>query len=531
VRDLGIAIALSVVEGRAEMPKRVVALLTSLGIALGCGPRVMTPYLREPSTLPPSHRRSLPLKVHLRSGELLYLASWRVLPDGKTLEGEGTRYTILREAKESGLVAVPMEEIAVIEATNKEVVSSLELGVLTGLTVVFGVVSGICLSDPKSCFGSCPTFYAEEDPERPKAEGFSASVARVLEARDVDLLSGVRARDGRLRLWMRNEALETHAVRRIRLLTVPRPQGGRVVPTREGAFHSVRRLSAPVSCRGPEGDCTREMARADGLERRSLADGEDLAAREELRLTFPVAPTRAGLVVRARQSLLSTFLFYQTLAYMGRSAGDWLAELERSGPERARSMLGMGRVLGGIEVLVAGKDGVWATVGSFDEAGPIAGDTQVIPLPERPSVGPLHVRLRMARGHWRLDEVALGELGPAVSPSVFDPVGLERGGRPDAGALRTLLDPDSHLVTLPGDAVRLSFRLPPEAEGNELFLESEGYYYEWMRADWMREEDPAMVSLILNRPGEALRRLAAPFKAQEAFGERTFWSSRFGRSS
>jgi hypothetical protein len=38
-----------------------------------------------------------------------------------------------------------------------------------------------------------------------------------------------------------------------------------------------------------------------------------------------------------------------------------------------------------------------------------------------------------------------------------------------------------------------------------------------------------MVSLIIERPGEALRRLAAPFKAQEARAEQTFWSSRFGR--
>ena len=38
-----------------------------------------------------------------------------------------------------------------------------------------------------------------------------------------------------------------------------------------------------------------------------------------------------------------------------------------------------------------------------------------------------------------------------------------------------------------------------------------------------------MVSLIIERPEEALRRLAAPFKAQEDRAERTFWRSRFGR--
>jgi hypothetical protein len=50
-----------------------------------------------------------------------------------------------------------------------------------------------------------------------------------------------------------------------------------------------------------------------------------------------------------------------------------------------------------------------------------------------------------------------------------------------------------------------------------------------MRDEWLREEDPAMVSLVIERPEEALRRLAGPFTAQESRAEETFWSSRFGR--
>jgi len=512
------------------MWKRPVALLTSLALTIGCGPTVMTPRLHEPSHPPVSGSSPGPLKVHLRSGELLILDSWRVLADGQTLEGQGTRYTLLREPRAKGPVSVAVEDIALLETDDKKRVSSGAMGALVGLTLVFGTLSGICLADPKSCFGSCPTFYVEGDSERPRAEGFSSSIARTLQARDLDLLSGARPRGGRFDLWMRNEALETHAVRRVRLLSVRRPDGGRVFATRDGELRPLRQLASPASCRGPEGDCAREIARDDGLERRSLADREDLAAREELLLSFPEAPARAGIVIRARQSLMTTFLFYQTLAYMGESAGDWLAAAEGGGPAGAQALLGMGRVLGGIEVAVGDPEGGWRTVGSFDEAGPIAGDTQVFPLPERPSSGSLQVRLRMAKGHWRVDRVALGELGAPVQARALPPVAVEREGRPDPAALAALLGEGRHLVTLPGDAYRLSFSLPEDADRSELFLESEGYYYEWMRAEWMREEDPAMVSLIIHRPEEALRRLAAPFKAQEARAEQTFWSSRFGRS-
>ena len=85
------------------------------------------------------------------------------------------------------------------------------------------------------------------------------------------------------------------------------------------------------------------------------------------------------------------------------------------------------------------------------------------------------------------------------------------------------------MITLPGDDYLLTFALPPEEVGSELFLESEGYYYEWMREEWLREEDPAMVAMIVARPEEALRRLARPFKAHEAGAEQAFWGSRFGR--
>jgi hypothetical protein len=49
-----------------------------------------------------------------------------------------------------------------------------------------------------------------------------------------------------------------------------------------------------------------------------------------------------------------------------------------------------------------------------------------------------------------------------------------------------------------------------------------------MREEWLWEEDPAMLALVVAQPAEALRRLAPPWKEREATAERTFWSSRFG---
>lgn len=494
---------------------------------MACGPGVLTPRLHKVAEAPGLSPNERDLKVHMKSGELYVLESWTLSSDARVLEGIGTRFSVQRDPSGTGTYSLPVDTIALLETNDREVAYSFGEFGLGALTTFWGILSVACAVDPKSCFGSCPTFYLEDDRERPRAEGFSASIARVLEARDVDALQGARPRGGRLALWMRNEALETHAVRRVRLLAVPRPAGARVFGSADGRFHPASRLLPPSACRGPEGDCLTAVESDDGLERRSVTDPDDLAAREEIELRFPRPSAPAGFVIAARQSLLSTFLFYQTLAYMGRSAGAWLAEVERGTPDEARRLMGMERMLGGLEIDVAWEDGTWRTIGSYQEAGPIAGDVAVYPLELPPGREPLRLRLRAAKGHWRIGWVALAELGPPVEARAIEPDSVEHDGRADAAALELLREGRRHLITQPGDAYRLSFRVPDEPV--ELFLESEGYYYEWMRREWLAEEDPAMAALVVARPDEALRRLAGPFKAREAGAEQAFWQSRFGR--
>ena len=80
-----------------------------------------------------------------------------------------------------------------------------------------------------------------------------------------------------------------------------------------------------------------------------------------------------------------------------------------------------------------------------------------------------------------------------------------------------------------GDELRMTFEMPTDAPQYELFLESQGYYYEWNRSEWIAEEDPLMVATMLFWPGAALRKLAPAYKAIEADMEESFWSSRFRR--
>lgn len=468
------------------------------------------------------------LKAHLRDGGVYVLDEWRVDSAGVTVSGKGKQLDANRQQVRDGALSFPVASVALFELDRTSTSESVAaLGVVTGITAGIAIY---CATNTKACFGSCPTFYVS-DGERPllQAEGFSASIAPALEARDVDALYRARPTARDLEVRMTNEALETHVVRYVRVLAAPRLPGSRVFATPGDRFVAASELAAPDACTAPEGDCRRALHDFDGAERSSWADSNDLATKETLDLEFAHPPDgRRGLVVASRQTLMTTYLVYQGLAFMGHSAVEWLAALERGGTPAIAAARGMGDALGWIEVLTQDEHGEWAVVGVTGETGPIATDVKLVPLPAaRP--GPLHVKLRLTRGAWRLDWVSLAALGPEVEPLRLEPFEVRRAGVSDEAARQLLLDSAKVLTTLPGDAYTLMYRLPEDFENYELFLESRGYYLEWMRSEWLAEENHARAAQMLLNPHAALRALAPAYKRQEAGMDSVFWRSRYAR--
>jgi len=139
------------------------------------------------------------------------------------------------------------------------------------------------------------------------------------------------------------------------------------------------------------------------------------------------------------------------------------------------------------------------------------------------------VRLRLTRGLWRLEYVALAALGDAVQPVRLRPEVVRHAGRADAAVLRALRERERPLVTLPGDEYEIGYQLPADYERYELFLEARGYYLEWLRREWLPEENAAAAVQLVLQPRDALRALAPAYKRQEAGMEHSFWNSRYAR--
>jgi hypothetical protein len=497
-------------------PRGVLVVCAVVVLASGCDVKRLSRELVPTDRVASIDHRAPYLKAHLRDGRVLVLSGWNADTLARSVKGTGRMLGVNRDVIAEGELAVALDSVALFETNVVHTAPAVgALAVLTGASLA---LSAYCAANPKSCFGSCPTFYAfDGSGPRLQAEGFSASVLPALEATDVDALWRVPPPRGDFVVRMTNEAYETHVVRHVHLLAVPHAAGERAFAVPGDRFERGRLLGPPARCVGPEGDCTSALRAFDGIERSSLADSTDLAARETLELewTNPGEGT-FGLVLARRQTLLSTYLFYQALAYMGRSAGDMLATLERGG----RRSGGWAPALGGIEVFVEDGRGGWMRAGEDGETGPLASDVRMVPLPRVPGT-PLRIRLRLTRGLWRLDWVALARRTGSVEPVRIKAYALTRADGAPVAAI------DAQLVTFPGDEYDFRFAVPPGP--HELFLESRGYYLEWMRDEWLAEEDPVGAVLMLARPEDALRRLAPGFKAQESGMERAFWSSRYAR--
>jgi len=472
------------------------------------------------------------LKVHMKDGKVYVLHTWSFDEATQTLSGEGTLLDVNRNVIGQGPFRIPADQIALLEThAVRPSASAIPMAMVT--TASIGLTT-FCLSNPKACFGSCPTFYVfDGETVRLQAEGFSASIAASLEATDVDMLYWAQPTGRELEVQMRNEALETHVVRFVNVLVAPRPAGGRVFKTPKGQFWQVDEIQEPTMCRASGEDCLPQIRAMDGVERWSPADATDLATREEIELEFHhLPPGRVGLVLGFRQSLLTTYLLYQAFAYTGPWMGDWLAALNRGDRKVLGGAARLARTLGAIEVFVAGPGNRWRRVGTVQEAGPIAPDVHLVPLPELKSKSPLRVRLRMTQGMYRLDYIALGRLVAPVAPlrlkpqkalwETADGTRRESPNFPDAGR--------TYAITYPGDRVTLIYALPEDlGPSYELFLEARGYYLEWPRQEWMQEYNPEMLDLLLRKPGEALRVLAPAYKELEDSMEVIFWRSRYAR--
>lgn len=478
-----------------------------------------------------------PIKAHLRNGQLAVLNPGYVVDQTSAeLRGEGKLYDVNRKLLSTGLLQLPLDSIVLYEANeNISKRNDAQIAALTILTAASVGVAIYCFAQPKACFGSCPTFYLDpnQTAHYADAEAFSNAIAPSLEYVDVDALGRLQPSSNEVVLTVKNEAIETHCIRRAELLGWPVQVGERVFQTRKQHFYLCGEPIAPMKASGPEGDVTALLQRKDLVERFSLADERSLIARESVELLFDGVNEEhdLGLVLGFRQTLMTTYFIYSAMGYMGDEVGDYFASIERSEKLRQRLRTGIKDELGDLEVHVFNQQTQrWEYQGGFYETGPIAINTQLQVLKQKAVNGQLRIKLVMNKGLWRIDYAGLVQVKSAIEPHRLALTKVSEGelDRPDL--LRKLVDSTELLVTFPGDVYGLHYRFPFAAETWELFLEGQGYYLEWMREQWLEEKNTAKLRQMFMQPARYLKSETAAYKKYETTMEEAFWGSRIEKN-
>jgi hypothetical protein len=471
------------------------------------------------------------LKAHMRNGDVyIFGEEWLVDTITNELVAYGAHYDFNRNKKAEQICKLPLDEVAIFE-TNMKIDTHKNgkiaaLSILAALDVGLGIV---CLTTPKACFGSCPTFYMDptQDFHYSDAEGFSNAIAPCLEYTDIDALNNPSV-DGLFSITMKNEAQETHCVNDLQLLAYPRSAGQRVFHSRSDKFYLCEGSVPPTLAVGSEGECTALVSNRDGIERFRLANETDLATREEVILEFenPVGADQLGLVVSFRQTMMTTYFIYSAIGYMGNEVGDIFASLETSDNPKGQFGGGLYEELGDLEVEVWHEASqAWIEQGGWYETGPIAVNEQIIPLNYHAGSA-LRVRLTMTEGLWRIDHAALTQIIEEVEPVSLSPISISLGGQDYSKGKKLLSNPEDYIISMPGDEFLFDFEMPQAGQDYELFLSSTGYYLEWMRSEWIKDKDLWELRSMLKNPAQYLRDQASYYKTYESQIEADFWNSR-----
>lgn len=475
-------------------------------------------------------------KVHFNNGDVCLLEDWSLSSDKDSIFGYGKLFDYNRKSFIEEDHKFALDEIAIIETNQLEEIKAKDKEAISGLAVMAGLnvaVALVCLTNPKACFGSCPTFYVDghDTMFSASAEGFSSSISPVLEASDIDALK-YQTDAQKFSLTVKNEALETHVINQIKIHAVEKELSDKVYQSKEGKYFTCDQTYTFNDATNGKVNISGSINELDDLEYFSRTDSFDLCKKEFIYLSYndDLGQSRTGLVINFRQSLVTTYLLYNGLSYMGSDFANYYVQIENN-EKVAKRLRSPFKCIEGIKVFVRNtRNNDWDLVDEIYETGPIAKNLVIVPLPDASrNSDKLDIRIEMAQGSWRIDYLGLATIKEEVHPINIQPGSIETINGNDYSVEKVLFDDDEYMVTLPGNEYVLNFDLPQASDGknHELFLESKGYYLEWMRDEWLENADPKRLRKFLMNDKKVWRELSEDYKRYELELEEHFWNSKY----
>lgn len=444
-----------------------------------------------------------PLKAHLHDGRVVVFEEGAVYRHGaRDLWGAGTVYNL--DLSSATIPSVSLDSIAAIETFRTEVSA---LGSFVGSVAATALGVFATTAAAVAIFGSCPTVYANDTLQ---AEAFSHSVSRLMESRDVDRLQVEPDDSGRIRLELRNEALETHYINHLELLHATHNHDEMAVSTGEGRALVIGELRHPSIKDRVGNDKSEQLRHADQEYYRTDDAVLDGSSSDDLMDFLIVEVPRphsesAVLFIRGRSSLLTSVLLYEFMLSQGPRTLDYVG-VDLESIAEAMALGSLFREHLGVRVSVE-RDGRWEPVGRLGMSGPVASESKALKIAV-PDVDVLRLKLDFLADSWRFDQILIGE-NVRYADMKRIPLSNVEGYADSLNdvALSALSEADTdYHMTLPGQSFETTFEASEDTrEGlsGTYFLAAQGYYTEWIRRDWFDRassrfeiNDNTLVSLL-----------------------------------
>ncbi len=436
--------------------------------------------------------------VRLRA--TVFDASRRILTDRKPRWSSSNANVAIVD--QDGLVRSKAKGVAVIAATVDDARGTAKITV-------------------GSCEFSCPLVYSWDGRDwRLDSGTFGGAIMPALQRTDLDNLDHLTPVNGRLRLSVRNELLETDYIDALDLLAVDHPVGTRVAPDARGRFHVFRQPVGPLSAQDHSGrDVLADVARADGLGWESVVRIRDTDRAEEvrdglvLRFARPAGSSDVHLLLDGNNTTWAATLLGEWIAARGSGVQAWFDSLTVR-PHRAKALGHRIAEQAFLEVAVL-TDGGWERQALFWEAGPEISKRQVVHLDlSRVRGDTVVVRLESPPGFWWIDAVTL-EPARYEAIRVHRLPGLSARAHDGTDPEEVLATEDRRYLQLEtGEWAQLEYLDPPRNPGmaRSYLLRSTG----WYRVHTPAQGTPnvALLALVENEPGGLSR--AATIRLNQA---------------